>query len=197
MAESKPNKPLYDGPLGTPVQMEVPAVAQILGLDHPDVKEALHKEIERATYEILDKLPMLLDHYSIPRESKDRWLQLSYRLARVHVPGMQTTQRKRAGAPKDWGPVELAALNVEVNLLVKQGVTAMDACRALLQLPDGSWRFPRARDAKTLYRRYQDSKRIPLVVAMRKIEDPAIRRIIEESIAETAAEGRSESVADT
>lgn len=34
----------------------------------------------------------------------------------------------------------------------------MDACRALGRLKDGTWRFPRSRDAKTLYRRYQEAK---------------------------------------
>jgi len=197
MAENKANKPLYDGALATPVPMELPAVAAILGPRHPDVVEAMRKQNQAITDEIMAKFPMLFDHYKIPMESENSWAYLAFRLARTHVPGMQTVTRRRSGAPKDWGPVELTALNFEVGLLIKQGISTMEACRALLQLPDGTWRFPRVREAKTLYRRYQDSKRVPLVAAINKCEDPRVRQVFELVIAKMTADDQEASITDT
>ena len=121
----------YSGPLAAPVVFcEAPLAAQILGVDHPDVAPLLQAETERVTQAVLDKLPLLLDHFGIPCEASDKWLQLSYKLARAHVSGFQTVAPKKSGAPQEWGELELAALHIEVGILTKQGMTAMDACRA-------------------------------------------------------------------
>lgn len=187
-----PPKSQYSGPLTDPVVFcEAPLAAQILGVDHPDVAPLLQAETERVTQAVLDKLPLLLDHFGIPREASDKWLQLSYKLARAHVSGFQTVDPKKAGAPQEWGELELAALHIEVGILTKQGMTAMDACRALVRLPDGGWRFPRSRDAKTLYRRYQQAKKLPLSVFVSNIPDAEIKQIVQESIVETVAEDKT------
>ncbi len=182
----------YSGTLAEPVAFsEAPLAAQILGVDHPDVAPLLRAETERVTQAVLDKLPLLLDHFGIPREASDKWLQLSYKLARAHVSGFQTVAPKKSGAPQEWGELELAALHIEVEILTKQGMTAMGACRALVRLPDGGWRFPRSRDAKTLYRRYQQAKKLPLSVFVSNIPDTGIKQIVQESIVETVAEDKT------
>jgi len=183
---------MYTGPLATPVVIgEPPLAAQILGPDHPDVAPLLKAETGRVSQAVMDKLPLLLDHFGIPREEPDKWLELACRLARAHVPGFRTVKPKKSGAPQEWGEIELAALHIEVEMLTKQGMTAKEACRALLRLPDGGWRFPRSRDEKTLYRRYQQAKKLSLSVLASTIKDADLRRSIQESIIETAAEAKA------
>lgn len=189
MAAKPSIKASYQGPLAIPVAMpKAPAAVHILGPDNPDVQAAIRIESDRITKELLGKLPLLLDHFAISRDASDCWYELAYRLARAHVPGFQTVAPSKVGAPQEWGELELTALHIEVEILTKQGMTAMDACRALVRLPDGSWRFPRSRDAKTLYRRYQQAKKLAIVIALRNTKCPEIKQIIEESITETVAE---------
>lgn len=101
------------------------------------VEPLILEETVRVSNELLGKLPLLLDHFGIPRSAPDMWQQLAFRLARNHVPGFQTVLPKKAGTPQDWGSLELAELYLEVGILTNQGMTAMDACRALVRLAKG------------------------------------------------------------
>lgn len=118
----------YSGSLAVPVvYSDPPMAAQILGVDHPDVQKAIHAESMRVTQELLDKLPLLIDHFAIAKDAPDKWMQLAFRMARAHVPGFQTVLPKKSGAPRDWMPLDLAALHFEVELLIKQGMKAKEA----------------------------------------------------------------------
>lgn len=189
MARTTKEEPQYPGVLGQPVVIQgPPEAAEFLGADHPDIKAAKDAEALRAAQELTAKLPLLLDHFGIDRNRPDHWKQLAFRLARAHVPGMQVVNAPKAGAPQTWGPVELAALYIEVERLTKQGATAMDACRVLMRLPEGVWRFPRSRDAKTLYRRYQESKNSSVVGALQLTANfPDLHQIFQETIIEAVA----------
>lgn len=186
----KNNSPAYSGALDTPVVFaDPPLAAQVLGADHPDVEPAILEESGRVTQELLGKLPLLLDHFGVSRSAPDKWLQLSYRLARAHVPGFQTVSPKKSGAPQDWGPLELSALYLEVQILTKRGMTAMDACRALVRLKDGTWRFPRSRDAKTLYRRYQEARKSLSTTMATLSPSGEMQEALDGAIQQRAAEG--------
>ncbi|MBV5337879.1 MAG: hypothetical protein J0653_08155 [Deltaproteobacteria bacterium] len=167
---------------------KAPAVAQILGVDHPSVQPLIRKESERIAALVLDKLPLLLDHFDIPRDSPDCWQRLAYRLARAYVPGLQTTPASTAGAPREWGPVELAALHDEVKVLVSQGMKEKEACHVLFKLPGSYKRFPRAQSSATIYRRYQEAKKSPLVVVMKSDPESPASIMLKGLIAEVMAD---------
>lgn len=186
----KNNSSAYSGALATPVLYgDPPLAAQVLGVEHPDVEPLILEETVRVTNELLGKLPLLLDHFGISRSTPDMWQKLAFRMARAHVPGFQTVSPKKSGAPQDWGPLELAALHLEVQILTKRGMTAMDACRALLRLKDGAWRFPRSRDAKTLYRRYQEAKKSLSSIMATLSPSGEMQATIDGAIQQRAAEG--------
>ena len=65
----------------------------------------------------------------------------------------------------------------------------MDACRALVRLKDGTWRFPRSRDAKTLYRRYQQAKKSLSATMATLSPSGEIQDVINAAIKQRAAEG--------
>lgn len=186
----KNNSPAYSGALATPIVYGDPSLeAQILGEDDPVYEQELQVEAAKATKAMLAKLPLLLDHFEVSRSAPDKWMQLSYKLARAHVPGFQVNKTKKAGAPQDWGPLELASLHIEVERLAAEGMTAMDACRALVARPERAQRFPRSMAATTLYRRYQEAKTSIFVTAYAHLPAGDIKRALEDAIVEAVAEG--------
>ena len=182
----------YSGALATPIVYGDPSLeAQILGEDDPIHEQEVQAEAAKATQALLAKLPLLLDHFGVSRSAPDKWMQLSYRLARAHVPGFQVSKTKKAGAPQDWGALELASLHIEVErMVVAEGVTAMDACRALVARPDRAQRFHRSMAATTLYRRYQEAKTSIFIKAYAHLPAGEIKQVLEDAIVEAAAEGR-------
>ena len=193
MTEKKPTAPPYSGPLADPIRLHVPVIAHVLGVEHPAVQEAMVKENWRIVDEIIRKLDLLLDHHELDQDNPHKWEMLVFRIARQFIPGFRLMTAAPAGAPLEWGPFELAGLYIEVEALTKQGMSAMDACRLLLRADDGAWRYPRCRSVRTLYRRYQQSKRSAYVRLMTETKDDQIRQMWRDVITEPV----SESVTDT
>lgn len=109
------------------------------------------------TARVEERLQLLLDVFGIPRHSESRWRDLAVSLAKEFVPGFRVVNQ--SGAPRLWSPDALMALRIEVETMAREsGIKAMEACRRLLKNPDGTWRYPRCRSARSLYRRYQESK---------------------------------------
>lgn len=104
------------------------------------------------------KLDLLLAHYLIPRTGPDHWKRLALALASDYVPGFRV--EKPAGAKRKWGPNELGNLLRLVDRLVQSGMRAMDVCRQLAAAPDRQVGFPKSRNARTIYRRYQEAKHL-------------------------------------
>jgi hypothetical protein len=185
--------PAFTGDLAEPLWFVKPAIMQVYEDDHPAVKEAMHSENLRMTKEVLRKLDLLIDHYKVERSNPYLWQMVVFRMAKQFIPGFQITARPVVGAPLDWGPVELAGLFLEVEALTKQGMSAMDACRTLLRAQDGSWRYPRCRSAKTIYRRYQQSKKSAYVRLMTEPESDLVRQLFRESVIESLSESATDS----
>lgn len=183
----------FEGDLAEPLWCDRPTIANVLEEDHPAVREAFHRETLRVTNDAVRKLELLVDHYQVERGNPYQWQILAFRMARQFIPGFQITARPVVGAPLDWGPVELAGLFLEVEALTKQGMSAMDACRTLLRAQDGSWRYPRCRSAKTIYRRYQQSKKSAYVRLMTEPENDLVRQLFRESVIESLSESATDS----
>ncbi len=192
MATEDRKFPPFPGDLTEPIRSRPPAVVQLLDDDHPAVQEAMNSEAKRVAEEIRRKFDLLLTYYQVRKDSPDQWQELAFFLARQFIPGFRILPPVASGAPLDWGPLELADLYIEIEALTKQGMTAMDACRFLLRAQDGTWRYPRCRSAKTLYRRYQQSKNSAFVLAMTNQKDESVRQVFRESITETLNESRAE-----
>ena len=185
--------PSFVGDLAEPIWCDRPAIACVFDESHPAVAEACDKEYRRVTEEAVRKLDLLVDHYKVERGNPYQWQILAFRMAKQFIPGFRISARPSVGAPLDWGPIELAGLYLEVEALTKQGMSAMDACRVLLRAQDGSWRYPRCRSVKTIYRRYQQSKKSAYVLLMTETKDDLLRQLWRESVAETISESATDS----
>ena len=179
----------FSGDLAVPIRTQVPSFTYVLDESHPAVQEARAKETNRVCREVWRKMDLLMDHYGVDKEGSDKWEYLVYKMAKQFVPGFRITSSSKVGAPLDWGPLELLNLYIEVESLIKnKQMTAMDACRILMRTPEGEWRYPRCRDEKTLYRRYQQSKQSKFVRSLSEEPDHVSGRILRESILETISE---------
>ncbi len=77
------------------------------------------------------KLPLLLDHFGIPREDPNRWQMLSLCLAVTHVPGFQVKARSKRGRPREMPLEEEAKLHARFYALRNDGHSNRNAARLL------------------------------------------------------------------
>lgn len=103
------------------------------------------------------RLELLLQTLNIPN-GPEQWKMLATRLAEEFVPGFRVIHQP--GAPQRWTLSALASLRSEVDEIAAGGCTAMEACRRLLRNSDGSMRYRGCNSVRTLYRRYQESKKV-------------------------------------
>lgn len=103
------------------------------------------------------KLALLMEHFGITGKDKTAWRLLAIRLAETFVRGFQ--DGTRAGAPERWGRAELAALRIQIDVLVAEGHSVTSACRVLFPVQNKEQRFPRCNSVGTMKRRYYQAKR--------------------------------------
>ena len=84
-------------------------------------------------WEYDQKLPLLLDHFGIPREDPNRWQMLSLCLAIAHVPGFQVKAGRKSGRPREIPLKEEAERYARFCALRKQGHSARNAARLLIK----------------------------------------------------------------
>lgn len=79
------------------------------------------------------KLPLLLDHFGIPREDPNRWQMLSLCLAVAHVPGFQVGTGRKRGRPREMPLEEEAKLYARFCALRKDRHSDRNATRLLVK----------------------------------------------------------------
>ena len=84
-------------------------------------------------WEYDQKLPVLLDHFGIPREDPNRWQMLSLCLAVAHVPGFQVKPGRKRGRPREMSLEEEAKRYARFCVLRKDGHSGRNATRLLIK----------------------------------------------------------------
>jgi hypothetical protein len=117
----------YPGELAIPVSETVRLHGML------DAEQAQHQAQENALQRVVAKLPLLFEWYGIDPRSKQKWSDLAFRLAMVHVPGMQIViDQPETSAPRarTWKDGLYEELLRDVNAL--RAVASLDGKRLSL-----------------------------------------------------------------
>jgi hypothetical protein len=119
---------------------------------------------QRARLRVISKFPELFKWYGINPKSSQRWLQLAFRLAVAHVPGMQIRDKPKGstGPKSKWtwlGPVLVQAVNAEFEAAKQAGrtITLKKAIERIKKKEDPNQNWSPAQ--QSLEARYQDEIR--------------------------------------
>jgi hypothetical protein len=147
------HSPKYEGTPAEPIY-EPPLVLGLLG----DERLAKAQAQQRARLRIISKYPELFKWYRINPNSSQRWLQLAFRLAVAHVPGMQIRDKPKGstGPPPKWtwlGPLLVQAVNAEFEAAERAGrtMTLEEATNRIKEDPKQKW-SPAPQSLATRYR---------------------------------------------
>jgi hypothetical protein len=153
-----PNRsPKYEGTLAEPIY-EPALVLGLLG----DRRLAKAQAQKRARLRIISKFPELFRCYRVNPYSSQRWLQLAFRLAVAHVPGMQIRDKPKAstGPKPKWstlGPALIQDVNATRTKSELQG-KKITLKRAIAQLQaDPEKREWHERTVESLETRYREA----------------------------------------
>lgn len=98
----------YTGILGTPIDPR-----EFL-LISPEGQNNTAKLVDL----FLERLVLLLKHYGLDQEAPDtKWLVLSLRLAREHVPGFRVEEKREPGRKREWDVLLELQLRADVAAL--------------------------------------------------------------------------------
>lgn len=119
--------------------------------------------------EIIEKMGLLLDYYEIPRQSDERWFNLSLRMAHDYIPGFRLVQKRTKGAKEKWNPsLQLKLFNaVQTFTNGSKTRTQAMACNSLIN--QEPWKSL-CKSAKSLRTRYTEAAKSPLVNFIIKIK---------------------------
>ena len=115
----------YSGILSQPIEPQ-----RTESLLAPETEE---KWQERYRQAIDERMTALLEHYGIDRGSPTTWSTLALVLALEHVPGckIQQDNHRSGGRPTKWKGTKSWELYADVQVLVEEGHSEMNACRIL------------------------------------------------------------------
>jgi hypothetical protein len=165
----KTKKPSYKGELAKPIYVG----SILIEATNEEQSEWIEQVIEQ---EMIEKLPLLFQHYRIP--DKDDYFSLAFALAMDHVPGFQVKQtslklkhgnygaviRDNIGAPVKWPRERLLRLLNAVEEPMQKGEFSTEREALQFLMLKGGFGRPAGRDEKkwleTLESRLHDAKRI-------------------------------------
>src|SRR5438105_9415078 len=79
------------------------------------------------------KLPLLLDHFGIPRDDTNRWQRLALYLAVAHVPGFQVRVHRKKGRPCAMASQDELKLYERFCALRRNGQSDRNAARLMVK----------------------------------------------------------------
>jgi len=127
------------------------ALAELIYLDRNEI-------VDQALARIVQKIPLLFEHYKVNPHDKNCWQRLAIRLALAHVPGLKVSMR-RGGRKPIWkgkagrGGELVRAVEYEHS---RTGVGIQDALLKLKEDKLGMWK---GYTVENLGARYREAKR--------------------------------------